>query len=239
MRGNIHTGGEVYAKSFETYYIEGGAGRATGAALQETLVTSSVDSWGNANYLSVEANTMNATFQMTSEGGFVINREDGGTNSLDPSGISFTDEGGFVQGLWRSTTGDFQTQGDFYAGGTKNAVVPTNGSGQRKLYADESSEVYFFDRGQGQLNRGEVTVKLDPLFLETVTINHDHPMLVQITPTADCYGIFIAGKTATSFTVKELMGGTSAATFDWEVAAKRKGYEDERLGLFTPEAQRR
>jgi hypothetical protein len=29
--------------------------------------------------------------------------------------------------------------------------------------------------------------------------------------------------------VRELRGGTSNATFDWEVAAKRKGYEDVRL----------
>ena len=58
---------------------------------------------------------------------------------------------------------------------------------------------------------------------------------IQITLTADCNGVFIAQKTSRSFTVKELMGGTSDATFDWEVAAKRKGYEDERLEPFAPE----
>jgi hypothetical protein len=39
----------------------------------------------------------------------------------------------------------------------------------------------------------------------------------------------VAEKTATGFTVRELRGGASNATFDWEVAAKRKGYEDVRL----------
>jgi len=37
------------------------------------------------------------------------------------------------------------------------------------------------------------------------------------------------GWTATSFTVKEVDGGTSNTTFDWEIAAPRKGYETERL----------
>ena len=54
-------------------------------------------------------------------------------------------------------------------------------------------------------------------------------MLVQITPTADCNGLFVAEKAGTSFTVKELRNGTSDATFDWEVAAKRRGYETVRL----------
>jgi hypothetical protein len=59
-------------------------------------------------------------------------------------------------------------------------------------------------------------------------------LLVQITLTADCNGVFVAEKSATGFTVKELMGGTSSATFDWEVAAKRKGYEATRLERFVP-----
>ncbi len=125
------------------------------------------------------------------------------------------------------------SRGDLHAGGTKHAVVPTRGYGPRKLYTDESTEVYFFERGQGQLVRGEVTIELDDVYLETVTVSERHPLLVQVTLTADCNGVFIAEKTATSFTVRELSGGTSNATFDWEVAAKRKGYEDERLGAFT------
>ena len=119
--------------------------------------------------------------------------------------------------------------GNLIAYGLKNAVVETPSYGQRYTYADESTEVYFFDRGQGQLSGGSVTIHLDPIFLETVTIDAVHPMLIQITPTADCNGLFVAEKTSTSFTVKELRNGTSDATFDWEVAAKRRGYETVRL----------
>jgi hypothetical protein len=122
--------------------------------------------------------------------------------------------------------------------GTKSAVVATASHGECKLYADESAEVYFFDRGGGQLVNGVAVIALDPVWLETVTIDAGHPMRVQVTLTGDCNGVYVAEKTAAgpstgsgqaSFTVRELRGGVLNATFDWEVAAKRKGYEDVRL----------
>jgi len=80
----------------------------------------------------------------------------------------------------------------------------------------------------------QAAIELDPVFLETVTVDADHPLLVQVTLTSDCRGVFVAEKSPHGFTVKELMGGRSNATFDWEVAAKRKGYEDQRLEPFSP-----
>jgi hypothetical protein len=111
----------------------------------------------------------------------------------------------------------------------KNAVVSTENFGLRKVYCDESTEVFFFDRGKAQLKDGQVTVYLDPMFLETVTIDDNNPMRVRLTLTDDCKGIYVSQKTANSFTVKEIDGGKSDATFNWEVAAKRKGFEDRRL----------
>jgi hypothetical protein len=58
--------------------------------------------------------------------------------------------------------------------------------------------------------------------------------MVQITLTGDCNGVFVTEKTGEGFTVRELMGGTSNATFDWEVAAKRRGYETVRMERFVP-----
>ncbi len=159
----------------------------------------------------------------------------GGRFEASYAGLDFVDSLGVSYASWASVTGNFFTPGSLTALGPKTAVVSTDSYGRRKLYADESAEVYFFDRGQGQLVNGQVTIELDPVFLETVTIDDGHPMLVQVTLAADCNGVFVADQTATSFTVKELMGGTSNATFDWEVAAKRKGYEDERLEPFAPE----
>ncbi|MBN1763601.1 MAG: hypothetical protein JW878_11120 [Methanomicrobia archaeon] len=114
-------------------------------------------------------------------------------------------------------------------GGTKSAVVSTRNYGNRTTYCDESAEVYFFDRGEAHLDGGVVTIELDPIFLETVTIDDTRPMLVQITPTAECNGLYVSQRTTTNFTVRELQSGSSDAGFMWEVAAKRIGYEDTRL----------
>jgi hypothetical protein len=120
-------------------------------------------------------------------------------------------------------------EGHLGCSGSKPATVETQSYGNRNLYSDESAEIYFFDRGYGQLTNGNCVIDIDPMFLETVTINDSYPMLVQITLTADCKGVFVSEKTDSSFTVTELQGGTSNATFDWEVCAKRKGYEDIRM----------
>ncbi len=131
------------------------------------------------------------------------------------------------QGLSDFNPGMF-VKGTFMATGTKNAVVDTTSYGKRFTYAQESSEVWFEDFGSGQLVAGETTVELDPVFLETVTIDDTHPIKVFVTLTDDCSGVYVS-KDATSFTVHELGGGTSNATFDWRAVAKRKGFEDMRL----------
>ncbi|MFQ5858209.1 MAG: hypothetical protein ACE5LU_21610, partial [Anaerolineae bacterium] len=114
------------------------------------------------------------------------------------------------------------------AGGTKSARIQTASFGQRLTYAVEGAQVWLVDQGQGQLQKGVATITLDPIFLETVTIDEQHPMLVHITLTSDSKGVYVAEQTATSFTVRELQGGTSDATFNWQVSVLRKGYEDTR-----------
>ncbi len=113
------------------------------------------------------------------------------------------------------------------ANGTKNAIVPTS-QGQRKLYSQESPEVWFEDTGEGQLMGGTVHIDLDPLFLETVTIDEQHPMKVFIQLNDDCNGVYVQ-RQATGFTVVELGVGKSSAHFTYRVMAKRKGFENERL----------
>jgi hypothetical protein len=118
--------------------------------------------------------------------------------------------------------------GDFTASGSKSAVVRTASSGHRLFYTVESPEVWFEDVGEGQLVNGSAHVELDPIFLETVTIDDSHPMKVFIQLEDDCRGTYVE-KGNTSFDVLELQGGTSNAAFSYRVMAKRKGYEDERL----------
>lgn len=201
----IDTDGEIYAKSFHTS-SDGG-----------TTNTSGVNTDGEANFKSV-----------SSTEGITSPRDGGGNVYYDGYALSY------LNSAWGTVASWNANNGNLYTIGTKSAAVSTMSYGKRKFYTDESTEVTFFDRGQGQLENGEVTIQLDPVFLETVTIDDDHPILVQVTLTSDCKGVFIAEKTPTSFTVRELMGGISDATFDWEVAAKRKGYESVRLEELNP-----
>jgi len=124
---------------------------------------------------------------------------------------------------------DLRAGDDVLALGTKSAVIQTAGFGARKFYSDESTEVYLFDRGRGRLINGKAVITLDPIFLDSVSISDSNPMLVQITLTSDCNGVYVSETTSTGFTVRELRNGTSNATFNWEVACKRRGYENIRL----------
>ena len=63
-------------------------------------------------------------------------------------------------------------------------------------------------------------------------------MIVTLTPTAECNGLYVVRKDATGFVVRELMQGTSSASFDWQVVVKRRGYEDVRLEEHAPAATR-
>jgi hypothetical protein len=48
-------------------------------------------------------------------------------------------------------------------------------------------------------------------------------------PNGECKGLYVTHKTATSFEVRELGGGTSRVTFDYRITALRKNYENIRL----------
>jgi hypothetical protein len=111
--------------------------------------------------------------------------------------------------------------------GSKNAIVPTS-KGNVKTYSQESPEVWFEDFGEAQLAGGLAHIDLDPLFLETVTIDDQHPMKVFVQLNDDCEGVYVQ-RQATSFEVMELNHGNSSAHFTYRVVAKRKGYENERL----------
>ena len=129
------------------------------------------------------------------------------------------------------------TSGDLSCSGSKSAVVPVDG-GSRKvaLYAVEAPENWFEDAGSAHLSNGEAVVNLESVFGQTVNTNIDYHVF--LTPNGDCKGLYVAQKSATSFVVRELGGGTSNIVFDYRIMAKRKGYEQIRLAdktkLMTP-----
>jgi hypothetical protein len=112
--------------------------------------------------------------------------------------------------------------------GTKSAVVDTPSFGERLFYAMEAPEVWFEDFGSARIERGETRIELDPIFLESVTIDAEHPMKVFVTPDGLTPGLYVE-KGLDHFVVREQPGGSGAVGFDWRIVAKRKGLEALRL----------
>ena len=150
--------------------------------------------------------------------------------------------GGYFEGEWCGVyaynpqeNGDaVYCSGDFSASGTKSCVMKTS-QGPKALYCVESPENYFEDYGTAKLVNGKARIDIDPLFLETITINNENPFKVFIQMTDEIPNNVHIVKHDKYFEVIENNNGTSTAEFDWRLVAKRKGYEKLRL-KDTPEA---
>lgn len=128
-------------------------------------------------------------------------------------------------GLFSGVNGDFSVVGNFTVTGSKNAVVPTS-RGMAAINAYETAEYYFGDIGETQTNsNGVVTVMIDPYFLETV--NTLVPYQVFLTSYGDG-NVWVSSRSANNFTVKS---SNPNIHFAWEIKAKRKGYENDRMKI--------
>ncbi|NSW46624.1 MAG: hypothetical protein HPY79_12515, partial [Bacteroidales bacterium] len=151
--------------------------------------------------------------------------------------------GGYFQGEWygvyaynpTTTSGNaVYYSGGLAGSGTKSCVMRTS-QGPKALYCLESPENYFEDYGTARLVNGRARIDIDPLFLETITINNDNPYKVFIQMIDEIPNNVHIVKHDHYFEVVENNNGTSNAEFDWRLLAKRKGYENLRL-KDTPEA---
>jgi len=113
-----------------------------------------------------------------------------------------------------------------------NAVPVGNAGKQVALYGVAAAENWFEDAGSGQLTSGAAVIHLETVFAQTVNTGVDYHVF--LTPNGDCKGLYVSQKTATSFEVHELGGGTSNIAFDWRIMAKRAGFETVRLEDKTP-----
>lgn len=149
--------------------------------------------------------------------------------SLDGIGV-FGQSSNGLSAQFAGTSGgfcNFDNAGNMGCTGTKSAVVPLRDGREVALYAVESPENWFEDFGSGQLKAGAATVVLDPEFAQTVNSSVEYHVFV--TPNEECRGLYVSGKTSSSFEIRELNGGTSNIAFDYRVVARRKGYERLRM----------
>lgn len=126
-----------------------------------------------------------------------------------------------------ATVFNVNESGDMTAIGTKAATVGTHDYGYRQLYAVESPAVWFEDFGAAELVGGRATVTIEAIFAQTVNLSATYHVF--LTPLGDC-PLYVAEKTAASFTVQAMSGRECSIAFDYRIIAPRLGYEELRLG---------
>jgi len=235
--------GEELGTTTRTIGVEGYTASSTGAGTLGQSVTGSALGSGFTLLTGLWGDTGvagNEGILGTADDGYPLvaqNNSPSGHPTLDLFAFDGTNSSGLLLSAFSFGFGGscvIDVLGNLSCTGAKNAVVPVDG-GARKvaLNAIEAPENWFEDAGAGQLSNGQAVINLERVFGETVNTGIDYHVF--LTPNADCKGLYVSQKTATSFVVRELGGGTSSIAFDYRIMAKRKGYEQIRLADKTRE----
>ncbi|EKD42977.1 MAG: hypothetical protein ACD_72C00514G0001, partial [uncultured bacterium] len=95
--------------------------------------------------------------------------------------------------------------------------------GLKNMYAMQSPAAEFVFSSSSQLVAGETKIEFDQTIKDI--IDPDQSLKITVTLTSnEAKGLFVAEKNNSGFTVKEVKGGSSNASFDWMVVARRKDY---------------
>ena len=114
-------------------------------------------------------------------------------------------------------------KGSLFASGTKSRLIKSPVYGDRLLYCYEMSSPIFGDVGEANTDEdGICIIAFDDIFSETINLDCEYQVFLQKEGEGD---LWVDEKTSQYFTVK----GTENLKFSWEVKAKQKGYEFERL----------
>lgn len=182
------------------------------------------------------ASSSNYSAGSSSNGGFGVYNATNNNISLPQASFVIDDDGRGTM-ILRNETSDnidvasiFYDDGFFGFGWTLSANIkffvmehPKNEEKQIVYASLEGPEAGAYERGTAQLVNGEAFVAFSEHF--ELVINPE-TMTVNLTPnSAESKGLAVVEKTAKGIRVKELFGGTSSYTFDWEAKAVRKGFE--------------
>ncbi|GAA2143732.1 hypothetical protein [Actinomadura napierensis] len=121
------------------------------------------------------------------------------------------------------------------AGGTAAIAHLPTAQGARAVTSPLSLDPEIHLSGTGQLSDGTATVALHPDAAGVIFHGDEAPYRVLLTPTRTCNGLAVTRKDADGFTVEELAGGRSAATFDWFLVAHRRESPDSPERALLPE----
>jgi hypothetical protein len=152
-------------------------------------------------------------------------------STVEPAGVfvNFNATAGSLAFEAEGTKGHctIDISGDLNCTGTVGAVIHLPNDNWTRFYNVESTENWFEDFGSGQLSEGKAVIKLESNFAAAVNSRVDYHVF--LTANGDSHGLYVAGKTATSFEVREQGGGMSSVAFDYRIVSKRKGYENVRM----------
>jgi hypothetical protein len=127
-----------------------------------------------------------------------------------------------------NSLGDIVTNGFISSEGTILSVSPTSHGYFARSYATQAMSRILEDESTAAIANGAGIVHLDPAFVEAVGSS---AYQVFLTPDADCNGLYVSQKTATSFVVRELRGGRSTIAFDYRIVAHPYGHRVERMAI--------
>ncbi|KKR99892.1 MAG: hypothetical protein UU49_C0002G0006 [Candidatus Magasanikbacteria bacterium GW2011_GWC2_41_17] len=114
-------------------------------------------------------------------------------------------------------------------------VKVTTAQGEKKLYGLQSGQdKELVLSGSAQLENGLKKIEL-PLIDQEV-IDTTSTIKVSVTLTGEAKGVFVSEKNYQGFTVKELGEGTSNASFDWMLIAKRRATDYQEPAVAEPES---
>ena len=115
--------------------------------------------------------------------------------------------------------------------GAKNRLVSTKDYSDRLLYCYEMPKPYFGDIGEAVLDKdGSCYIFLDDIFSETVNTDCQYQVFLQKYSDGD---IWVEERNSMFFIAK----GTPGLSFGWEIKARQRGYESERLEKFAYEKE--
>ena len=159
--------------------------------------------------------------------------------------VSFSTSGRGVYGwAWASTGANNGVRGEtnspsgygvYYVGGLggtglMNSVVMTS-QGPTALDVHTTAGNWVEDFGEARLVDGRAQVELDPVFLETVTIDATNPMQVFLQAYHNSCAGLVVERDETRFDVYNPLDPSASGDFGYRVVAKKKGFEGRRLDV--------
>lgn len=166
------------------------------------------------------------------------NRTNGQGVAIDPDYIGMWDDTG-------TQVADFQTKyswwihkdlsitGDFSVTGKKSRAVNTKSYSKRLLNAYETPAPMFGDVGEGTIGYdGKCYISIDPIFLETIASGCKYQVFLQKNGKGD---VWVSERHETYFVVE----GTESLNFSWEIKARQKDYEYDRIDVYNENVEER